>query len=77
MNNEARNAALEDAQNLAVFLGEAVADTFASGSEPSIGFRMGLALAFSLLQDKLRIASGELPFPRVTMCDDDTGGEHE
>lgn len=74
MSNEARNAALEDAQNLAAFFGEAVADTFASGSEPSIGIRMGLALTFSLLQDKLMIARDELALPLSTLFPDEADG---
>ena len=65
---------LEDAQNLAVFLEEAVSNTFAADSEPSVGFRIGLSLTFSLLQDKLRIACGELPFPLSTLFPDEADG---
>ena len=57
------------------YLEEAVSNTFAAESEPSIGFRMGLALTFGLLQDKLRIARGELPFPLSTLFPDEAGGE--
>lgn len=56
---------LEDAQNLAVFLGEVVDNMFASDFSPSNGFRMGMSLTFSLLQDKLDIAIGRRAFPFV------------
>ena len=65
---------LEDAQNLAVFLEGAVSNTFAADSEPSVGFRIGLSLTFSLLQDKLRIACGELPFPLSTLFPEEADG---
>lgn len=74
LRHDAEVGILEDAQNLAVFLEEAVANTFAAESEPSAGFRMGLALTFSLLHDKLMIARGELAFPLSTLFSDETDG---
>lgn len=65
---------LEDAQNLAVFLEDAVSNTFAAESEPSVGFRIGLSLTFSLLQDKLAIAREELAFPLSTLFPDEADG---
>lgn len=65
---------LEDAQNLAVFLEDAVSNTFAAESEPSVGFRIGLSLTFSLLQDKLAIAREELAFPLSTLFPDKADG---
>lgn len=74
LRHDTKAGILEDAQNLAVFLEEAVANTFAAESEPSAGFRMGLALTFSLLQDKLMIARGELAFPLSTLFPDEADG---
>lgn len=65
---------LEDAQNLAVFLEEAVSNTFAADPEPSVGFRIGLSLTFSLLQDKLAIAREELAFPLCKLFPDEADG---
>ena len=74
LRHDSKAGILEDAQNLAAFLEEAVSNTFAADSEPSVEFRMGLSLAFSLLQDKLRIACGELPFPLSTLFPDEADG---
>ena len=70
LRHDTKAGILEDAQNLAVFLEEAVSNTFAADSEPSVGFRIG----FSLLQDKLRIACGELSFPLSTLFPDEADG---
>ncbi len=65
---------LEDAQNLAVFLEEVMDNACAADFTPSNGFRMGLSLAFGLLQDKLAIAREELAFPLCKLFPDEAGG---
>ena len=65
---------LEDAQNLAVFLEEVMDTACAADFTPSNGFRMGLSLAFGLLQDKLAIAREELAFPLCKLFPDEAGG---
>lgn len=41
-------------------------------SEPSKNCDYGMTLCFSLLQDKLAIASGELAFPLIATTDEET-----
>lgn len=78
-------SALEEAQALAAFLKDAVAGIIEGANEPSRNCDYGMALCFSLLQDKLAIASGELAFPLIATTDEETwrtlmnanaGGEH-
>ena len=78
-------SALEEAQALAAFLKDAVTGIIEGASEPSKNCDYGMTLCFSLLQDKLAIASGELAFPLIATTDEETwrtlwnpnvGGEH-
>lgn len=69
-----RQGILEDAEHLAVFLEEATESLLSSDFEPSSGCRMGLVLVFSLLQDKIRIARGELAFPLSTLLHEEADG---
>lgn len=66
------STALEEAQALAAFLKDAVAGIIEGASEPSKNCDYGMALCFSLLQDKLAIASGELAFPLIAATDEET-----
>lgn len=65
LRHDSAEGVLEDARNLAAFLEEAMDGMFASDFCPSNGSRMGMSLTFSLLQDKLNIALGNLAFPLV------------
>ena len=60
LRHDTKAGILEDAQNLAVFLEEAVSNTFAADSEPSVGFRIGLHSAF--FKTSCGLLAGNYPF---------------
>ena len=65
LRHDTKAGILEDAQNLAVFLEEAVSNTFAADSEPSVGFRIGFQPSSRQAADCLRgiILSAEYSVP--------------
>ena len=57
------DTALEDARALTDFLQISIENLHAGGFVPTPQAMQGMSLAFDLLADKLRIASGELEWP--------------